>query len=987
MATGFHGTHGASCRSETSFLSKHSTLCRATSHRGRKLVNARMLADNGCSQALSEPSNSQYDLRDTERSIEVGNLQIYPSTKQVLTPLRDPQARSAVGLTRETILRKTFKVGEAGDPRGSAALTRHEGVSRIEAFYSMPRNAASYWTEFIQEDQVINAKSSSQLFPWKPRKSAYRRSFSTEIETSATVLGDHPKGEAPKALAENGGATDRKEKIIPQQLDPKNIFDVITSTANLRAAWYEMKSHTGNATPGANVETGITDSWFTRTSSQLKTGKYKYLPSRRVPKKIGGVRPLTVVDPRDQIVQRAFLRILEPFFEGEFSVKDITEKRYNQMKLQSMTSPTRRAKYLERAEVARSLTPGDPIKGGLSPPMTRTDVFRRGDAKSYTFYEKVWTRPKIFAPNSYGFRTGCGVHSALQQIKSWPGTLNWWLDYDVVPSGPLNSVKVELRHHRMINILRKHVPNQQLLDEVLKMLGHSTLRLGGLSISNEIGTLSRFLFNVYMNEFDKFVLKLQKGVSTHEICRAKGHTDHARIEDRFSGKRFAALITRVGIQKALNMKKEAYAASRKTGQPASGSRRIFYIRYADAILVGIQGPRSFAIEIQKALNRFLKSDLHLNIKDEAPKSAPSGVKIPFLGFCINAQARSKLVSVRAKEIESATRKRRKILARLRSFNVAHAGIVERLARKNFLAKVNQVGHRLKVRSTNKLATLQHLSKVAALETIRAKLVASSSELIASIDQELQNYKAEPRPTVDRSSSDLDGPSSDPLVATQARQEAYTYDRWFQNLSTSLEDSWSDLGRQSLSKHMNQVKQLLKDACAAAADTAAAEAQAVKGLKKSRSQLPDSEAPAVLLAKDTCTPFIRIRADIKQLRDRLREMLILEPRNSNPRFVPGLINEDDSTIIKWYTHKARGYLNWFRCADNFEEVKTLVNYHLRYSLLRTLATKRNMTQGKAIRICGLTPKVITKDRDDKPRVVAQFLEPHAIRSMSKKFLVG
>ena len=187
--------------------------------------------------------------------------------------------------------------------------------------------------------------------------------------------------------------------------------------------------------------------------------------------------------------------------------------------------------------------------------------------------------------------------------------------------------------------------------------------------------------------------------------------------------------------------------------------------------------------------------------------------------------------------------------------------------------------------------------------------------------------------------------------------------------------------------MNQVKQLLKDACAAAADTAAAEAQAVKGLKKSRSQLPDSEAPAVLLAKDTCTPFIRIRADIKQLRDRLREMLILEPRNSNPRFVPGLINEDDSTIIKWYTHKARGYLNWFRCADNFEEVKTLVNYHLRYSLLRTLATKRNMTQGKAIRICGLTPKVITKDRDDKPRVVAQFLEPHAIRSMSKKFLVG
>ena len=772
-----------------------------------------------------------------------------------------------------------------------------------------------------------------------------------------------------------------------------------------------MKSHPGSATPGADGETltGITDSWFTRTSSQLKTGNYKYLPSRRV-NMIGGagisvdfvnpMGPLTG-SPRDQIVQRAFLRILERFFEGEFSVKEITEKRYNQVKLQSMTSPTRRAKYF--ASLPGSVDIHDGVAHYVPAcaerkRMTRTDVFRRGDAKSksYTFYEKVWTRPKIFAPNFYGFRAGYGVHSVLQQIKSWPGTLHWWLDYDVA----FENVKVELRNHRLINILRKHVPNQQLLDEVLKMLGHSTLRLGGLSISHEIGTpamassiLSRFLLNVYMNEFDKFVLKLQ--LDKDYICRAKRHKDHARIEDRFSGKRFAALITKVGIKKALNMKTKAYAAFRKTGQPASGLRRIFYIRYADDIIVGIQGPRSFAIEIQKALNRFLKSDLHLNVKESAPKSAPSGVNIPFLGFCINAQARSKLVSARAKEIESATRKRRKILARLRSFHVAHAGIVERLARKNFLAKVNEVGHRLKVswRSKTKLAPLKNLSKVAALETIRAKLVASSEELMASIDKELHNYtqKAEPRPTVDRSASD---PSSDPLVATQARQEAYTYGRWFQNLSTSLEDSWSDLGRKSLSKQVNQVKQLLNDACAAENTALAAEARSQapsrvpRGKSRSRSPLPDSEA-AVILAKDTqtCTPYIRIKADMKQLRDRLREMSILEPRNSNPRFVPGLINEDDSTIIQWYTHKARGYLNWFRCADNFEEVKALVNYHLRYSLLRTLATNRNITQGKAIRICGLTPKVITKDRDDKPRVVAQFLEPHTIRSMSKKFLVG
>lgn len=101
----------------------------------------------------------------------------------------------------------------------------------------------------------------------------------------------------------------------------KNIFPLIYDVSNLRDAWHEIKSKPGNLTSKGNNKTldGLPLVWFTNISDKLKHGTHKYAPSR----KVGIPKPgktetkyLTIGSPRDKVIQKAFLRILEQIYEG-----------------------------------------------------------------------------------------------------------------------------------------------------------------------------------------------------------------------------------------------------------------------------------------------------------------------------------------------------------------------------------------------------------------------------------------------------------------------------------------------------------------------------------------------------------------------------------------------------------------------------------------------------------------------------------------------
>nr|YP_009710066.1 hypothetical protein [Coleochaete scutata]QFU80171.1 hypothetical protein [Coleochaete scutata] len=117
--------------------------------------------------------------------------------------------------------------------------------------------------------------------------------------------------------------------------------DVLRTIADprlLRAAYETIKSKPaprcfatplapGNMTPGGENEKetldGITGLWFERAAELLVERKYKFRSARRVmirkpPVEPGEFRPLTVVAPRDKIIQSAIKITLEHIYEGTF---------------------------------------------------------------------------------------------------------------------------------------------------------------------------------------------------------------------------------------------------------------------------------------------------------------------------------------------------------------------------------------------------------------------------------------------------------------------------------------------------------------------------------------------------------------------------------------------------------------------------------------------------------------------------------------------
>ena len=83
----------------------------------------------------------------------------------------------------------------------------------------------------------------------------------------------------------------------------------------------------------------------------------------------------------------------------------------------------------------------------------------------------------------------------------------------------------------------------------------------------------------------------------------------------------------------------------------------------DDFLIGIVGPRSLAFNVQKQIDTFIKSDLHLKIKQNKIVNRNEG-SVRFLGFQIYFATFCKKTKVKWNKFASMNKYRRKVLARI-----------------------------------------------------------------------------------------------------------------------------------------------------------------------------------------------------------------------------------------------------------------------------------------------------------------------------------
>jgi group II intron reverse transcriptase/maturase len=209
-----------------------------------------------------------------------------------------------------------------------------------------------------------------------------------------------------------------------------------------------------------------------------------------------------------------------------------------------------------------------------------------------------------FSGRSHGFRKGLGCHTALRDVQNtWTGTV-WFIEGDI--SDCFGSID----HDILLGILAERIRDNRFLRLIRNMLKAGYLEdwqyHDTLSGTPQGGVVSPLLSNIYLDKLDKFVER--------ELIPQYTRGRHRKLDrkyGRLADRRWAARQRGDRAQARDLLRQMRVLPSRDPMDP--GYRRLFYLRYADDVLLGFAGPKAEAEQIKHELAVFLRETLALEL--------------------------------------------------------------------------------------------------------------------------------------------------------------------------------------------------------------------------------------------------------------------------------------------------------------------------------------------------------------------------------------
>ncbi|MGQ2957956.1 reverse transcriptase domain-containing protein [Agrobacterium sp.] len=260
---------------------------------------------------------------------------------------------------------------------------------------------------------------------------------------------------------------------------------------------------------------------------------------------------------------------------------------------------------------------------------------------------------------NFGFRPNQGVHNALHTIFKNTRSMNYAIEGDI--KGAFDN----LDHDILQKILSKRIQDKNFLDLI-----YHTCRAGifdqlqktykdSLLGVPQGGIVSPLLWNIYMHEFDKFVLNdLSETIQTinrrqkrKALPTNKPYKKIAYQSDKYinlykaltinPGKKLKDLDpeTRSKALDALRKKKYFRKIMLKTPSLNVSKQliRFHYVRYADDWIIFTNAKKTINIYLRNKISAFLKDYLKLQLSLEKTKITPlKKESAKFLGFSIRA---------------------------------------------------------------------------------------------------------------------------------------------------------------------------------------------------------------------------------------------------------------------------------------------------------------------------------------------------------------
>ena len=564
---------------------------------------------------------------------------------------------------------------------------------------------------------------------------------------------------------------------------------------------------------------------------------------------------------------------------------------------------------------------------------------------------------RYFNNFNHGFRPNKGCHTALDVLITW-GHAPWFIKADV------EKCYDTIDQKRLLSILKKSFKDQLMLDTLNKFfkMPIKDVSKGGPDPSKGLGVpqgnpLSLLLANVYLNEFDHFVADLKKEVdkgapndkTTKEWSQATFVTA-AELSGAKTKKAKANLKRKLSCQKIKKAKKAGIQKKTETDEQQGKNifYRLHYVRYADDYLIAVKGPKWLARDVQKRTQDFLKSNLHFQLKEGSLIHAKDN-KVEFLGFDIKVPGRKQRAIVETRKILSFKKIRNRLTSR--------KSIMESRFEKAILRAYE--AQKLKLLK----ALLQNKKdKIARKKTIDLLALKDAYELQDHIKLKENKWIANQEP----------------------------FKHWIQREFIQLRSSWiqnkdlKNLGFNEVIDAYNNLLSVMEKASdnKHLVDLKSEEIKRIKSNPKFKQMHVDR-----ILCGQPPGLNPRLYAPIWGLKERMKTWGMLSS-HGKPKANGAIFRYHELSIIDYYKQKALGFLNYYKPAVNFHEVKKLVDYHMRWSLIHTLAGKHKKKVHQIIKQYGKTPKVVLENQEGKSKTLSTFLTPndvnHRIRGFNKSY---
>jgi len=294
----------------------------------------------------------------------------------------------------------------------------------------------------------------------------------------------------------------------------------------------------------------------------------------------------------------------------------------------------------------------------------------------------------IYEPNfdkrSFGFRSGIGVHNALQYVEKEFRWVDWVITGDIQNAYPTIDPNIlceiisrKIRDVRFMNLIRKSLKGGVYVNPETV---YSKLGVPQGSIVFPI------LANIYYDELDKFIS--QKEVKVYSPKSTLRHPKYKQFEYQIKKVSQQLDQTERNSKDHDNLKRKIKNLIQQQIQTPSlldQGIELKYVRYADDWMIGIKGPRNLTIQIKKDVEEFFCTQLKQKLDPDKTKIIDLRAgKVLFLGYELFLPRNSKLVKYKKLNGKQTIRRSPPILR----FQLPVDLILKRLKERGYIAILN-----------------------------------------------------------------------------------------------------------------------------------------------------------------------------------------------------------------------------------------------------------------------------------------------------------